>query len=681
MFSMLVGCEGGSTFNVQNPSPPPQTTVQIAFQSSPPLSMPINGTTTLVATVTNDPTNAGVGWSLNCATPGACGSLSALHTASGGAVTYTPPDTFNGNILPVTIVAYATASQSANQTAAITVTAFGSVLKGTFVLQAKGSDSTFSSPYPYQLTGAVYLDGNGNVVNQPGGTSAGQQIVNSVDLNGAADSTPAQITGGTYFIGGDGRGFLTLNATDPAGDMIVEDFSLVVTSGSEALIAQEGGTITPPAGSPTTLQQSGSGTLELQDPVAAASVPTSGYAFVANGTDAGYTPIAYGGVVNIGATGTFSGVSNDVDVLYANNTFFSTQCSFAQGVNGSVTGPGPFGTVTLNLDAPNCFQSNTLQLTGYIVDSSHIRVIETDGAFLTAGLAVGQGAATGTFTDASLSGPYVFDVLGMDLTSLYPSSLTSADMIVADGAGNIPSAVMDTFLIDSSAGSPAQISDQFTASYHVDGAMIGRARLSAYHFATHRNPAFNPNITLYLTGTQPAALVLFGASVGSGTFGYPSLGIGSAYTQQANASFLSTPETYGVSFTLQNNGTEDDGTGQMIATPNATPPGGTLTGTVDQFSSIGSPQNLSDTYNCPQGSPCPDAFGRYTDSTFLGFQASYYLISPNQGFVIETDLINPGTGQVGLSFFTQACSFSACPASGSQVSRKHARAKSSSTNR
>ena len=58
---------------------------------------------------------------------------------------------------------------------------------------------------------------------------------------------------------------------------------------------------------------------------------------------------------------------------------------------------------------------------GYIVDATHIKLIETDNisgsttAFgSTAGIAIGQGTATGTFTgNASLSGTYVFGVLGL----------------------------------------------------------------------------------------------------------------------------------------------------------------------------------------------------------------------------------------------------------------------------
>ena len=96
--------------------------------------------------------------------------------------------------------------------------------------------------------------------------------------------------------------------------------------------------------------------------------------------------------------------------------------------------------LTLNLTAPfgTAGKPVSLQFTGYIVDGSHIQLIETDAAAgaaspfgLTAGLAIGQGTATGTFTgNASFTGTYVFGIPGVDLSNsnLAPSTLTSAGL-------------------------------------------------------------------------------------------------------------------------------------------------------------------------------------------------------------------------------------------------------------
>src|SRR5260370_4776862 len=137
MIAILAGC-GGSTTSVQNPPPPPVTAVSIAFQPAPTASIPINATAALTAVVSNDSSSAGVDWSLLCAKNANCGTLSPLHTDSGKAATYTPPPIIPGNSQTVTIEAFATADHNQNLVTPVTVTGFGSNLKGSYVLQAQG---------------------------------------------------------------------------------------------------------------------------------------------------------------------------------------------------------------------------------------------------------------------------------------------------------------------------------------------------------------------------------------------------------------------------------------------------------------------------------------------------------------------------------------------------------------
>ena len=102
------------------------------------------------------------------------------------------------------------------------------------------------------------------------------------------------------------------------------------------------------------------------------------------------------------------------------------------GFPGHSPVPITFGAVTLNLTAAlHRNKPIPLQLTGYIVDNAHIKLIETDNAAgsaapfgSTVGLAIGQGTATGTFTgNTSFSGTYVFGVTGVDLgTSQYTTN-------------------------------------------------------------------------------------------------------------------------------------------------------------------------------------------------------------------------------------------------------------------
>lgn len=76
------------------------------------------GSESVSATVTNDPSNSGVDWSLSCGTAD-CGSIDA-HTASGAAAVYTAPSTVPGSGA-VTIRATSSADDTATGSTVVTV--------------------------------------------------------------------------------------------------------------------------------------------------------------------------------------------------------------------------------------------------------------------------------------------------------------------------------------------------------------------------------------------------------------------------------------------------------------------------------------------------------------------------------------------------------------------------------
>jgi dienelactone hydrolase len=78
--------------------------------------------TQFTATVANDPNNKGVTWSVTCS-PGPCGTVSPLNTASGVATTYTAPATPPIDDLPVTVTATSVFNTGATASAAVTVPA------------------------------------------------------------------------------------------------------------------------------------------------------------------------------------------------------------------------------------------------------------------------------------------------------------------------------------------------------------------------------------------------------------------------------------------------------------------------------------------------------------------------------------------------------------------------------
>lgn len=656
---MLTGC-GGSTLNVQNPPPPPASNVAVAFQPEPAPALNIGFSENLVASVSNDPGNYGVDWSLTCGSSTNCGALtvngnSGSHTASGTPITYTAPAILSTNNLVIEIVAYATADHTKNVVAPITVSTFDtSFAAGTYVLQAHGVDSSLN---PYQFAAAIVLDGNGNV-------TSGEQTANYASSGSLTDTTLT----GNYFIGNDGRGTITINTQDSTiGGNGVETFAFVYLSSSRALIAQMD---LPVAAAATGV--SATGTMDLQTSTVA---PSGGYAFVESGTAVVKTsPVAFGGVFNIDSTNTISGNGSVVDQLLGKKVN-----AIALGLSGSLTAPDALGSFALNLNAPFGALNKVipLQFAAYIVDSTHINLIETDTASgsaapfgLTAGPAIGQGNATGTFTsNSSLSGTYVFSVPGTDLSEFsglfgfiaIPSTFTAAGLFTADGAGNLNSGFTDTFLalntVQGTLANPqtgAQISAPFTGTYSVDSTGTGRATTTAITFNPEPKDTYLPTLFFYLTGNGNPALVLE-----AGDLHYPSLGTGVAYSQSTATPAFS--GDYGFSFTQELSGSaENDGVAPLFANSTTMPP--SLSGIADINAGFSANQDqvFSGTFSAPTASgPFSGIIVGNAAAGGLAFipqiAVDYYFIDPTQGFFVETDLINgtapEQTGQVSIGSY------------------------------
>ena len=667
MIAFLTGC-GGSTYNVQNPQPPPPTPMTVTVQTSGLTagSVPVSGSVSLTATLTGTSTQVaeGVAWNLTCQGPSGtdCGTISS---PSGTTITYTAPATISGNSLEAEIVAYAVAQETANNVSPITITTYNSSLPaGNYVLQAQGVDSSLN---PYQFAGVITVDGQG-------GIRGGEQTVNS---GGVSVTDPILSTGSSYFLGNDGRGTITLTTADNnVGVSGVETFAFVFLTNSqnpEALISEVDGFA------------SATGTLNLQTSTAA---PTGGYAFVVSGTDVVKTlPVAFGGVFNIDSANTISGNGSVVDELLGKKVNAT-----ALGLSGTLTAPDPFGVVTLDLTAPfgTANKPTPLQFVGYIVDASHIELIETDTAAgssvapfgLTGGLAIGQGAATGTFTsDASFSGTYVFGVTGVDLSNsnVAPNTLTTAGLFTTDSAGNLTKGFTDTFLdlnsVQGTTSSPqtgAQISTPFTGTYSVDSTGTGRASSTSITFNPEPKDNYDPTFYFYLTGLtgvgEPAALVLAAGDTVAPVH-YESIGTGIAYLQSGTAAFSG---DYGFSFTQElSGGSETDGTAQLNANAANTPP---VSGVADASNGLGEDNGFLGTFNTPTSNP-PFAGTLYANANAQNFNVfplpssppmtvDYYFIDPGHGFWIETDLVNATSpsGQVSIGYYavrTPVCT--GCP--------------------
>jgi hypothetical protein len=315
--------------------------ITVTFDVAPPSTLTTSATVGITADVANDTAAAGVDWTATCGSED-CGSFNPTHTASGSATTYTAP-VAPPTLGTVTITAASTTDNTKTATAAITIanpiTSYNQLLNGTYVFQISGSEPTSN---PYQVAGVVTADGAGNI-------SGGEEVFS--DGNTVLSTA---ITSGVYTFGPDGRGTITLTTANGAIAVAgVQTLGAVVVSGSKVLLTE------------FDVSASARGTMELQTAV---NPLGGGYAFVMGNTT---FPIVFGGVFNIDnnpETGVISGAGSvgDIDEFGEIGT---------GGLTGTVSAPDSFGQVGITISSV----FGDITMSGFIVDDSHIRLVQTDG--------------------------------------------------------------------------------------------------------------------------------------------------------------------------------------------------------------------------------------------------------------------------------------------------------------
>jgi hypothetical protein len=265
--------------------------------------------------------------------------------------------------------------------------------------------------------------------------------------------------------------------------------------------------------------------------------------------------------------------------------------------------------ITLSLG----FFSNSLEMIGYITDASHLKLVEVDNALgVTSGIAIGQGAATGTFTQAgAFSNNYVFTAFGAGPTG--QAALATA--FTSNGAGQIQNGISDVSL----AGVPS--SGNLTGTYAVDNTGTGRVVVTL----TGNNGTLS-KFALYLSGgTDPAQVMEIDSKGVTAGFAY----------QQASGPFsaASFQGPYGLNFTVfaPNFAAEDDVTGQALADG-----AGNLSGAWD-INANGAPMpnvSFTGTY---AGNNTARFTGAMTTAPTGALQFSYYIVNASEVVFIETD--------------------------------------------
>jgi hypothetical protein len=323
------------------------------------------------ATVTGSK-NTAVTWTVSGS--GCSGAACGTITSAG---LYTAPASVP-NPATVTVKAAAQASLSSSATAAVTIAPTNnSKFNGQYAFLFSGFDSNGV----YQASGSFTANGQGKI-------TGGLEDVN----NSAGPSTNMSIAG-TYQVGADNRGVMTISS--PVGTHTYR-FSLNLLGTKGKFISFDSTGVR------------GSGVIELQDPTAFdASVISGGYAFNLTGMDASGSRIGALGLIFPSGSGFISGSSLDVNDGGIVSPTFAT-------FDGIYNVDDTTGRGTATFSIPG-FDGGTFDFAFYIVSANEFLMISTDPLSFDNPIFSGPAElqqSEAPFTSASLDGGAIFSLSG-----------------------------------------------------------------------------------------------------------------------------------------------------------------------------------------------------------------------------------------------------------------------------
>lgn len=418
----------------------PPIPIAVSFFATAPASLAVSATFQFNALITNDVSaNPEVTWTVTCGGT-ACGSFNPTTTGSEVQTTYTAPavvppgKTVTVTATSVTATSVTDTTKSASTSIVITPQA-PTLADGTYVFQwsAPGADE------PTLITGVLTAQG--------GKITGGEQ--DAIFDNGDQDnegiySSFQQFSAGTYATTPDGNVAITIQL----GPGDTETLEGTLASGQKGFI---GGIDGVP----------GNGTLEMQT---ATTAPTGGYAFSLDAVDNYDGSPWIDGIVNVDSAGGISGNGSILDVNAEGNYYGGTQAIGAS----TVSAPDAYGRVLFQLNPASTATLPVLYVAGYVVDAAHIRLIDVGVAAQSnvvigamGGVALGQGANTGTFSAASVVGTnYVLGAQGED----QEGTLQLAGVVSFNAGGKVTGTLSWNDQGGSSPAAPIAV----TGSYTVD---------------------------------------------------------------------------------------------------------------------------------------------------------------------------------------------------------------------
>ncbi len=495
-------------------------------------------------------------------------------------------------------------------TAAVTINFADASLSGNFAFSYNGDDgSGFLS-----VAGSFVTDGKGNI------TSG---VEDEEDLNSIGSSTSGETAfSGTYTFTTGGRGTLTLST----GEILHFALSAPDANGNaHGLIIRFD-------------NSTASGTIDQQN-TADFSAPNivNNYVFSVSGIDGNALPAGAAGAFGTAdGAGTFSNTNAVIDIndngTNTNNapdTSLRGTYQFDTSVAGS--GRGILTMTSTDITSANFLGVPSLQFAFYMVDATHLKLLEIDTNAILAGDLFSSPTDNGSFANSLLNGGFAFTTGGTSNNGAFASGGT----FTSSGNGSITGGVIDI----NDGGARVPLDKPLSSSGYSVGANTGRITLAltATSGGTSNYAAYATNlgsVLLLELGTNPIAS-----------------GVAFAQTSKAAPSGTFATNLTGQGFVKNNGFFEQDLLGQIVFSDTS------LTGILD-INNFGA-QNTNlfpNTTLTNSTATAPDTNGRGTIALTANtnptsqYQLVYYVVDANTILLFDSDVKRVATGTLARQF-------------------------------
>ena len=365
-------------------------------------------------------------------------------------------------------------------------------LNGNYAFTFTGVSGNGTTSSVFGAVGRFTADGAGNL-------TSGELVTNGA---GAGATSPQPFTG-TYSIGADNRGVMTLNFSGSSARLA---FAMMANGNAQFIEFDASG------GAGTI----GSGTMEKADTTAYSTARITGdYAFGAAGFDNGNNRAAIEGRFTSNGTGTLSNAAGDVNGYGTDYPMTFTAANYT--VSNTATGRG-----TMRLAFTFGGTPDTMNFVFYVVNSGKLFVMESDivttATPLLNGVVVQQHTPTGGFTNASLNGNMVVTLTGHSAcgsVSGVPKAV--AGLLTTNGSGALSLTYDENFCSAPNSVTGAAGTYSVASNGRVP-ITIGGYSLVAYLVNTNQIFLFVSDSNVLFGTGEPQAAVSFTNSTVKGTY-------------------------------------------------------------------------------------------------------------------------------------------------------------------